>query len=139
MGIGTCVYVKNSKEAVELYMDVFGLELGYHVLNDDGSYYHSELNCDGQEFMSVVEKPENAGLVEHITQLSVAFNNADEVRRAYEKLKEGGIIDLEIGELPWSECAASVVDRFGVYWYISCCSHIPDDSFDPHEPIRTEK
>jgi len=35
MGFSVGLYVKNSVEAVELYKAVFGLELGYHVLNDD--------------------------------------------------------------------------------------------------------
>ena len=53
MNIGIGVYAKNSKEAVELYCDVFGLELGYHVLNEDGNYFHSELLKDGEPFLAV--------------------------------------------------------------------------------------
>ncbi|HBG01333.1 MAG TPA: VOC family protein, partial [Firmicutes bacterium] len=52
-GIG--VYAIGSKEAVELYRNAFGLELGYHVLNEDGSYFHSELLKDGEPFLAVAE------------------------------------------------------------------------------------
>ena len=55
MSIGIGIYTKNSKEAVELYCNVFGLELGYHVLNEDGNYFHSELFKDGVPFLSVAE------------------------------------------------------------------------------------
>lgn len=41
--IGIGIYVKNSPKAIEMYKSAFGLELGYHVLNNDGTYYHSEL------------------------------------------------------------------------------------------------
>lgn len=43
MEIDFGIYVKNSAEAVELYKEAFRLELGYHVKNPDGSYFHSEL------------------------------------------------------------------------------------------------
>ena len=38
MRTGIGIYVKNSAEAVDLYKAAFGLELGYHVKNPDGSY-----------------------------------------------------------------------------------------------------
>lgn len=37
--IGMGIYVKNGPKAIELYKAAFGLELGYHVLNNDGTYY----------------------------------------------------------------------------------------------------
>lgn len=41
--IGVGLYVKNSPKAVELYKKAFGLELGYHVMNGDNTYF--TLNC----------------------------------------------------------------------------------------------
>ena len=61
--LGVGIYVKNSPKAVELYKSAFGLELGYHVLNDDGTYYHSELTKDGEEFCSVVEAKDAKSVV----------------------------------------------------------------------------
>lgn len=55
MNIGMGIYVRNSAEAVDFYCRAFGFELGYHVKNDDGSYYHSELCRDGKPMLSVVE------------------------------------------------------------------------------------
>lgn len=58
MYLGVGIYVKNSQEAVELYLSAFRLTLGYHVLNKDGSYFHSELMAGDQPFCSVVEAKE---------------------------------------------------------------------------------
>jgi len=80
--IGYGLYVKNSVEAVELYQDVFGLELGYHVKNPDGSYFHSELYKEGKEMLSVVEAKGNSA-VEHTVQLGVTLASEAEVQRAY--------------------------------------------------------
>jgi PhnB protein len=129
MGFSIGVYVKNSVEAVELYQQVFGLELGYHVKNPDGSFYHSELLRNGECFLSVVEAAkDNAG--DRLVQLGYEFNSSEEVKRAYDLLKEDGIIDIPIGELPWSPCAASIVDRFGISWYLSSASHKPAEDYD---------
>jgi len=129
MGVGIGVYVKNSARAVELYQQVFGLELGYHVKNQDGSFYHSELYRNGECFLSVVEASRDK-VDESLVQLGYEFDSPEEVKRAYDLLKKGGRIDLPIGELPWSPCAASVIDKFGVWWYLSTASHRPPEDYD---------
>lgn len=133
MRVGTGLYVKNSAEAVALYMEAFGLELGYHVLNPDGSYFHSELNRDGREIFSVIESPEEKHAA-HTVQVSVILDSEAEVHKAYALLKEGGVVETPVGPLPWSPCAATVMDRFGVWWYISAPQHHPADDYDPTAP-----
>ncbi len=133
MKIGTGLYVKNSMEAVKLYKEVFGLELGYHVKNPDGTYFHSELYKDGQEILSVVEASGDY-ITENIVQLSVSFENESAVEKAYFLLSEGGTIKTPLGPLPWSPCAADVIDRFGVWWYITAPQHYPPDDYDPNAP-----
>ena len=131
--IGFGLYVKNSAQAVEFYKEVFGLELGYHVKNPDGSYFHSELSRGGEAFLCVVEK-QGADVKESLVQLGVTFDSEDEVRRAYDLLCEGGTVETPIGPLPWCPCSASVIDRFGVWWYVSAPGHRPPDDWDPDAP-----
>jgi len=131
--IGIGLYVKNSVEAVELYQKTFGLELGYHVKNPDGTYFHSELYQDGEEILSVVESPHDA-IGEQSAQLGVTFANETEVRKAFALLSEGGIIKTLPGPLPWSPCAADLIDKFGVWWYITAPQHHPPDDYDPNVP-----
>ena len=52
--LGVGLYVKGSREAAKLYQEAFGAELGYHVLNEDGTFFHSELNVKGEPFCFVV-------------------------------------------------------------------------------------
>lgn len=64
---------------------------------------------------------------ESIIQLGIKFDTQEEVKKVYDIFCEDGAkIDIPIGELPWSPCAASVIDRFGVWWYFSASSHQPD-------------
>jgi len=133
MQIGYGLYVKNSAEAVELYIEAFGLELGYHVKNPDGSYFHSELYKNGKEVISVVEGSGNASK-ENIVQLGVTLDDEAEVQKVYELLSAEGTVEMPIGPLPWSPCAAAVIDKFGVWWYITAPQHHPPEDYDPNVP-----
>lgn len=125
--IGIGLYLKDSLEAVELYREAFGLELGYHVMNPDGKgYFHSELSKNGEPQFCVVEAPEHpAG---NPVQLGVDFPNREQ---AFSLLKAGGTVKMEPRELPWSPWAAEVVDRFGVDWFLSLPQHLPPEDFTP--------
>ena len=65
-------------------------------------------------------------------QLGITLENEAEVRRAFELLRQGGSVLTPVGPLPWSPCAASVLDRFGVWWYITMPQHRPPEDFDPN-------
>lgn len=130
MNIGIGLYVKNSAEAVPFYMDVFGLELGYHVQNEDGSFFHSELNREGRPALSVVEASDE-DLFGTCVSLGVDMPDEASVRLAFDKLRAGGRVLMEVGELPWSPCAAEVVDKFGVRWYITVQQHRPPEGWKP--------
>lgn len=129
MTLGVGLYVLHSVEAVELYMSAFGLELGYHVKNKDGSYFHSELTKDGQAFLSVVEAESPAG--RNPVQLGVDFPTREALEKAFELLKAGGEVKMALCRLPWSPCAAEVVDRFGIDWFLTLPQQRPDDDFSP--------
>ncbi len=126
---GVGLYVNNSVEAVELYKEAFGVELGYHVLNEDGSFYHSDLSRDGNYFFSVVESKELVSRRNPV-QIGITCKDRDELQHAFACLAREGEISMEIRELPWSPCAAEVADKFGVRWYLSVPQHRPPDDFE---------
>lgn len=128
--IGIGLYVKNSAEAVDFYMKTLGMTLGYHVRNKDGSYFHSELHMGGAVALCVVEgKAEHADTV---AQLGIELDSPDDVRRVFDAfVADGAKVDMPVCELPWSPCAASVIDRFGAWWYFSANSHRPEEDFQP--------
>lgn len=137
MDIGIQVYVKGSTEAVAEYQQAFGASLGYHVQNSDGTYMHAELAVDGKNFLAVSEAATDIGhrlLQEYSPEQYPPMNFgvvlADEaaVRQAYDVLSAEGLVLLPLGKLPWSDCCANVIDRFGVFWYLSVPQHRPDDA-----------
>ena len=131
--IGIGIYVKNSPAAIEFYKETFNLELGYYVLNSDGTYFHSELLRKGEPFCSVVEAKEDTCTRIHPIELGVDFKNRAELEHAFEILSDGGRVEMEICELPWSPCAAIVIDRYSVRWFLSLPQHKPADDWSPEE------
>ena len=131
--IGIGIYVKNSPDAIALYQAAFGLELGYHVLNKDGTYFHSELSREGAPFCSVVEAKQDTYTDRQPVELGVDFDTREELEKAFTLLAEGGRVDMEICELPWSPCAAIVIDRFGVRWFLTMPQHRPQEDWSPEE------
>ncbi len=129
--IGIGIYVKDSPSAIALYQAAFGLELGYHVLNRDGTYFHSELSRQGEPFCSVVEARQDTYTQQQPVELGVTFDARAALEHAFDLLAEGGRVEMPISELPWSPCAAIVYDRYGVRWFLSLPQHKPADDWTP--------
>lgn len=112
-------YVKGSSEAVEMYVKAFHATLGFHVKNSDGSYYHSELDICGH-ILSVAEA--NDKMENRITGNTMQFclhygeGNEDQVKEAYEVLKEGSEILFPLGPCDFSPLCADFIDKYGVRW-----------------------
>lgn len=47
------------------------------------------------------------------------MGSEDAVRHAFEVLSDGGVVIHPIGALPWNPCNATVIDRYGVCWWIA--------------------
>lgn len=128
MKLGATLYIKNTIEAVEFYMEAFGLTLGYNEKNSDGTFMHASLLKGGQEIFSISESRNDAlvnimlasTLKESRPTMSygINFDSEDEVKKAYSMLEKEGNVLLPLGALPWSSCCADVVDKYGVYWYM---------------------
>lgn len=110
MRLGATLYIKNSHEAVAFYREAFGLELGYHEMNPDGTYLHAALMRDGNEIFAVSESANEtfvgrmlaSSLKDRPTMsYGIDFPNEAELRKAYAMLIEGGTILYPIGPLPW--------------------------------------
>jgi PhnB protein len=54
--------------------------------------------------------------------LTIVSRDEEEIRSAYDKLKEGGTVIMELQETFWSKCYAHVTDKFGITWQLSLVS-----------------
>lgn len=122
----TQVYVMNSLEAVENYCKAFGAEVTFAIKNDaQTAYEHCELSVKGEPILAVAEapKPYDVSVIHRMQWQTMTFNafelgSADAVKNALDVLSEGGVVIEPLHELPWSKCCATVMDRYGVCWWV---------------------
>ena len=123
----TQVYVKNSMEAAKTYCEAFGAEITFEIKNDSGTAYeHCELSVNGEGFLAVAEaaNPCDVSFVHKMKWETMTFNvfemgTEENVLQAYNVLRDGGVVIEAIHEVPWSKCCATVIDRYGVCWWVS--------------------
>lgn len=123
----TQVYVNNSLEAAQVYCDAFGAQITRAFPNaDHTAYEHCELSVNGEGFLALAEAGHSLD-VARIHQMkwnTMTFNafemgTEEAVQHAFDVLKNGGVVLEEIHALPWSSCCATVIDKYGVCWWIS--------------------
>lgn len=122
MKIGSQVYVKNSLEAVEMYCKAFGAEVSFEIKNETGTAYeHCELSVDGQLFLAVSEAANDHDKYKRQTMTFNVYDMGSEksVQNAFDILSMDGTIIDPIGEVPWCKCCATIIDKFGVCWWIA--------------------
>lgn len=123
----TQVYVKNSLEAKEWYCKAFGAEATLEIKNEAGTEYeHCELSVNGEPFLALSEakNPCDIAFVHKMKWETMTFNafemgSEEIVRNAFDVLSDGGAVLEPIHEVPWSTCCATVIDKYGVCWWIS--------------------
>ena len=123
----TQVYVKNSLEAAAVYCRAFGAEITRAFLNADATAYeHCELSVDGEGFLALAEakNPCDVAFLHKMKWETMTFNAFEmgteaAVQRTFDVLSDGGEVLEGIHVLPWSSCCATVIDKYGVCWWIS--------------------
>ena len=123
----TQVYVKNSLEAAETYRKAFGAEITFAIKDDSGNAYaHCELSVNGEGFLALAEakNPCDIEFVHRMKWETMTFNAFDmgseeAVDRAFDVLSQDGVVLEPIHALPWSKYCATIIDKYGVCWWIS--------------------
>lgn len=122
----TQVYVMNSIEAVETYCKAFGANVTFEIKNDaQTAYEHCELSVNGEPILAVAEAPKSydVSVIHRMKWQTMTFNafelgSAEAVKNAFDVLSKEGVVIDEIHDLPWNKYCATVIDRYGVCWWI---------------------
>ena len=120
----------NCREAVEYYAQVFGTEtpnmMSFGEMPPNPEYplpeeakhliMHSRLNISGSNVMFSDVFPGMPFVVGNNISLTIVSDNMDEIQSAFNKLKDGGTVGMELQETFWSKCYGSLTDKFGIIW-----------------------
>ena len=121
------IYVKDCQNALRFYKNLFGGEIKNLQMSDDmelfrdikGKVIHSELHVNGRcvfYFVDIFEKKRsNTG---NIT-IMLHMDSLRELRKAFEVLREGGKVGMEMQKTYGGAYHAIVTDRFGAPWALN--------------------
>jgi PhnB protein len=124
-------FTNTTREAMTRYHEILGGQLDIMSLADlppseerpfdapDDFVIHAALTfADGYRLMAS-DDPTGDGTGVKGAAVNITLGDADEARRIFEALAEGGSIGMALGETFWSPLFGSCVDRFGVAWMVN--------------------
>ena len=123
----------NCREAVLFYADVFGNEAPQIMSFGDAPQdpnvtlpeaaknlvIHARLNISGSNVMFSDVFPGMPFVEGNNVSLTLVSKDLDEVKSAFDRLKEGGDVRMELQETFWSKRYGSLKDKFGIEWQFS--------------------
>ena len=115
-------------EAMEFYQSVFGGELTTMTFGEIGmtehegnpipadGIMHSQLTTDAGFTLMAADSP---GAHTPNGHISLSGDEDEMLRGYFDRLAEGGTIDVPLEKAPWGDSFGQVKDRFGVNWLVN--------------------
>ena len=122
----------NCAEAIALYEKAFGAKAeivrygetppsaGYTVpAGTENNIMHAAIGAgDGVIFLCDVPPGSKAEIGDAMTVM-IILESIEEVKAAFDILKQGGNVGMELQETFWTKCFGSLNDKFGIPWMLS--------------------
>src|SRR5919107_948340 len=114
----------NAREAMEFYKDVFGGELNIMTFGDMGAtehegqavdtngVMHAQLTTDQGFTLMASDPPPGSEEVTPNGHISLSGDEGDVLRGYFEKLSDGGKVDVPLEKQMWGDEFGQVKDRF---------------------------
>jgi len=118
----------NAREAIEFYKDVFGGELNVMAFGDMGmtehegqplpadGVMHAQLTSDAGFTLMAADSPG-----EHTPNGHISLSGDEDalLRGYWDKLSDGGHVDVPLEVAPWGDAFGQVKDKFGINWLVN--------------------
>jgi PhnB protein len=129
-------FADNAREAMEFYQQVFGGELSLNTFGGMGMpedapgadrIMHGMLeNGSGFTLMGADSPPGMEHQRGNDMAVSLSGDDADELRGYWEKLSDGGVVQVPLERQMWGDEFGMCDDRFGVTWMVNIGSAQPE-------------
>lgn len=127
------VFNGNCREAVNYYTEVFQTEepqiMAFGDMPGDPNFelpesakdlvLHTELVISGSKVMFSDNFPGGPFAQGNNVNLSIVSNDAEFIKSSFNKLKEGGTVEMELQETFWSPLYGNLTDKLGIVWQLS--------------------
>jgi PhnB protein len=84
---------------------------------------HARLDLDGRKLMASDVPPQMGPKPMAGFALSLGYGTADEARRIFDALAQGGTVTMPMQKTFWAEAYGMLTDRFGTPWMVGGGSH----------------
>ena len=121
----------NARDAIEFYKDVFGGELNIMTFGDMGATEHEGVALDtngvmhgqletteGFTLMASDNPPGVTGVTPN-GHISLSGDEGELLHGYFDKLSDGGTVDVPLEKAPWGDEFGQVKDKFGVNWMVN--------------------
>jgi PhnB protein len=119
-------FAGNARQAMEFYEQVFGGTLRLSTFGEFGSedmpdgIMHGMLETpSGYTIMAADNPPGQPYQPGNNITVSLSGDDGDELRGYWEKLAEGGTVQVPLEKQMWGDEFGMLVDRFGVAWMVN--------------------
>ena len=121
----------NARDAIEFYKDVFGGELNVMTFGDMGATEHEGTPIPGDGVMHgqltstegfTLMASDNPPGVTGVTpngHISLSGDEGETLHGYFDKLADGGTVDVPLEKAPWGDEFGQVKDKFGVNWMVN--------------------
>ncbi|MGH3413741.1 MAG: VOC family protein [Marmoricola sp.] len=118
----------NGREAMEFYRSVFGGELTASTFGDFGHpdpkaadlVMHSALEVSsGFSLMGADTPPEMEFQPGRAVTISLSGDDDAELRGYWDRLSDGGKVEVPLEKQTWGDVFGQCVDRYGVAWLVN--------------------
>jgi PhnB protein len=121
----------NAAEAMKFYESVLGGKLTIQTFGESGmpteeqfkdQVVHAHLATDTMNIMA--SDSGHMGNVQFGNNVHLSLNGSDEALLTgwFEKLSEGGKVDMPLAKQFWGDTFGMLTDRFGVHWMVNIAS-----------------
>jgi len=130
-------FADNAREAMEFYKDVFGGELTVstfgefpggdpeHAAPADG-VMHAQLETPGGLTLMASDTPPGMpGSTGSSISISLSGDDADELHGYWDRLSEGGQVQVALEKQMWGDEFGMCSDRFGIGWMVNIAGEQP--------------
>lgn len=86
---------------------------------DPNRVMHATIELPGGRLLMASDTPEGMGKPMQGFALALTYETADEARKVFAALSEGGQVMMPPGQTFWVECFGMLTDKFGTPWMVS--------------------
>jgi PhnB protein len=124
----------NAGEAMKFYHSILGGELKMQTFAEANMaetpemkdmIVHADLKSGGVSLMASDTMPTRMARFGDNVHMSLTGSDQDELTEVFNKLSQGGKVDMPLAKQFWGDTFGMLTDKYGVHWMVNISAHSP--------------